>query len=114
MKNFRLLIDENLSKKLLSSLIMFPESIHVTDCGLEHKDDSDIWNYAKIEGYTILTRDIDFYNLSAYLGCPPKIIHLITPLSGQSTAYFRERLVNNTSFIISFLKSDSLCYLKIE
>lgn len=113
-KNFKILIDENLSRKLLSCLTIFPESNHVSAFALENTYDIDIWKFAKAEGYTILTRDIDFYGLSALYGCPPKVIHLLTPKTHQSTAYFRERLTRSSLAIIEFLKSEIHCYLKIE
>jgi len=113
-ENFKILIDENLSKKLLLNLMMFPESKHITTCGLEHTNDNIIWDYAKTEGFAILTRDIDFYSLSTFYGCPPKVIHLTTSSNGESTAFYRERLIRNSSSIISFLQTKGLCYLEIE
>lgn len=114
MQSVKILIDENLSWKLLASLKLFPGSTHVCLCGLENKNDREIWNYARTEQYAILTRDIDFYSLCTLLGCPPKIIHLRTPGFAQRTSFFREKLMKNESSIQTFLNSDDFCYLDIE
>lgn len=113
-KFFKILVDENLSKKLLPFLNFAPESKHVISCALEHTNDIDIWNFAKTNDYTILTRDIDFYGLSTLYGCPPKVIHLVTPKTNQSTKYFHERITSNLQVIIEFLKSEVYCYLEIK
>jgi len=38
--------------------------------------DTEIWNYAAVNGYTIITQDSDFLNLFETRGYPPKIILL--------------------------------------
>lgn len=38
--------------------------------------DREIWQYAKEEGYTIVTKDDDFHHLAHTLGHPPKVIAL--------------------------------------
>ncbi len=37
-------------------------------------NDVEIWNFAKIENFVIVTFDSDFYDISLINGCPPKII----------------------------------------
>ena len=110
----KIIVDENLSYKILTVLKGFEGSIHVNEIGLNESLDKDIWTYAKKEGFCILTRDIDFYTVSILLGCPPKIIHLLTPSQAQSTLYFKNKLENNLRTISRFLKTDDLCYLRIE
>ena len=74
----KLLVDNNLSFKLLQSLrIHFPGSQHVSDVMDNHSDDIRVWNHAKSNGFIILTKDNDFDERSQLEGCPPKIIHLI-------------------------------------
>jgi predicted nuclease of predicted toxin-antitoxin system len=73
----KLLLDENLSPKLASSLAaVFPGSRHVEDCGLGAADDEDIWAFAKENGFVIASKDSDFYDRSALYGSPPKVIWL--------------------------------------
>jgi predicted nuclease of predicted toxin-antitoxin system len=64
----KLLIDENLSRKLIARLSdLFPGSIHVTDVALEESPDAAVWEYAKVKGFTILTADADFFELATML-----------------------------------------------
>ena len=50
----KLLIDQNLSPRLVNSLSdIFPESTHVYEIGLGEADDSEVWEYANQNNYTI-------------------------------------------------------------
>ncbi|MBX2897861.1 MAG: DUF5615 family PIN-like protein [Cyclobacteriaceae bacterium] len=72
----KLLLDENVSFRILNSLLsIFPESAHVSKDG-SIKSDVEIFQYAKRNGFTILTFDEDFYDLQLIKGFPPKIIWL--------------------------------------
>ena len=73
----KLLFDENLSPHLADVLgDLFPGSGHVHPLGLGNSDDSAIWEYAKANGFTIVSKDSDFEERSVLLGTPPKIILL--------------------------------------
>lgn len=73
----KLLFDQNLSPKLVARLTdLFPSSSHVQTAGLDCADDNQIWEYARRNGYAIVTKDEDYYNLSILRGCPPKVIWL--------------------------------------
>jgi len=73
----KLLIDENLSRKLIARLSdLFPDSIHVADVALAESPDAAVWEYAKVNGFTILTADADFFELATTLGPPPKVLWL--------------------------------------
>jgi predicted nuclease of predicted toxin-antitoxin system len=75
----KLLLDENLSKRIIPHLEdHYPESSQVTLIGLERAMDHEIWEYAKLNDFVIVTRDSDYYDLSLVLGAPPKIIWLQT------------------------------------
>jgi predicted nuclease of predicted toxin-antitoxin system len=39
----------------------FSESMHIRDCGLKGFPDGDIWEYARNNGFTIVSKDSDFY-----------------------------------------------------
>ena len=72
-----LLLDENLSPRLRPRLVaLFPGLIHVRDVGLKQASDEVIWNWAKTNGYTIVTTDADFAALNEGRGWPPKVVHL--------------------------------------
>ena len=67
----KLLFDENLSPRLVGQLSdVFPNSGHVADLGLATACDSEIWEFAKIQGFTIVTKDDDFENLALVFGAP--------------------------------------------
>jgi predicted nuclease of predicted toxin-antitoxin system len=52
----------------------FPDSVHVKDLGMEQTDDRLIWEYAKQNGFIIISKDTDFYQRSLLFGHPPKLI----------------------------------------
>ena len=73
----RLLFDQNLSPRLPRLLHdIFPDSIHVREVALHEPDDSLVWDYAKENGYLIVSKDTDFQQRSLLLGAPPKFIWL--------------------------------------
>ena len=63
---------------------LFPGSSHVATLGLATAFDAAIWDVAKQDGYTLLTKDADFSELILLLGFPPKVIWL--QLGNCSTA----------------------------
>jgi predicted nuclease of predicted toxin-antitoxin system len=75
----KLLVDENLSARLVRDLDdLFPDSSHVDSLGLGSTADALILEYAQTHGFTFLTKDKDFANLSIAWGAPPKVILLQT------------------------------------
>ena len=84
----RLLLDENLSEKLLPLLIeQFPESSHVRLIGLGGASDTAIWEWAKNHLMLLVTKDEDFLDLSVARGFPPKVVCLaIGNASNAATA----------------------------
>ncbi len=55
---------------------LFPGSSQVRLIGLDEADDRGIWEYARSNGFTIVSHDSDFANLSALFGALPKVIWL--------------------------------------
>mgnify|MGYP001614420471 FL=1 len=74
----KLLFDANLSPKLVSRLAkLFPGSVHVFDTGLaQFTSDETIWEYARNNGFVIVTADSDFVELADQRGAPPKVVRL--------------------------------------
>ena len=73
----KLLFDENLSPKLPQLAgADFPASEHVRELGLKGQTDAEIWDYAKVHGFTIISKDKDFYQRALLYGPPPKFIWL--------------------------------------
>lgn len=72
-----LLFDQNLSYKLTTRLAdVFPDSCHVQFHGLEEKTDTEIWEFARMNNFCIVTQDADFAERSRLYGSPPKVIWL--------------------------------------
>ena len=73
----KLLFDENLSPRLVSLLAdVYPGSTHVHDLGMDEAQDVEIWSFAAAEGYTIVSKDWDYHQLSFRFGHPPRVILL--------------------------------------
>lgn len=73
----KLLLDENLSRRLAARLSdLFPSSSHVASENLLMAPDAAVWEYARSRGFAIVTADADFYELAITHGAPPKIIWL--------------------------------------
>jgi predicted nuclease of predicted toxin-antitoxin system len=73
----KLLFDENLSPKLPHLVgTTYPDSRHVRELGLKGQTDEAIWNYAKVNGFTLVSKDKDFYQRALLYGAPPKFIWL--------------------------------------
>lgn len=53
---------------------LFPHSNHVYHLGLDQVEDRQIWQYAKANDFTIITRDSDYNELLILLGFPPKVV----------------------------------------
>lgn len=83
----KLLIDENLSdKQVARPQDRYPGTQHVKELRLQTASDMAIWELARSEGFTILTQDDDFVELSALHGTPPKVIHLA--MGNHTTAHW--------------------------
>ena len=73
----KLLFDQNLSPNLsarLADLVL--QSAHVRDVGLSQAEDPEVWSYAAANGFTIVSKDSDFVQMSLLRGSPPKVIRL--------------------------------------
>ncbi|MCF8308599.1 MAG: DUF5615 family PIN-like protein [Bacteroidales bacterium] len=101
----RLLFDQNISFRITKKLLdIFPDCAHVSDCGLMDCDDSDIWEYARKNRYSIVTFDSDFYDISVINGHPPKIIWLRT--GNLTTTEIVKLFTNKKDAIQTFLVSE--------
>ena len=102
----KLLLDQNISKRLVPLLeINFPGSIHVVQLELETALDEKIWDYARENGFTILTQDSDFSERIALYGHPPKVIWL--RLGNVSTRHVEEALQREVELIRVFESDDA-------
>ena len=87
----KLLLDQNISYRVLIKINQsFPNSAQLKRLGLESTPDIEIWKYAKSNGFTIVTFDADFSEISSLKGHPPKIIWL--RFGNNTTNFIAERL----------------------
>ncbi len=71
----RLLFDQNVSWRLVDALgHVYPGSTHVRTVGLASADDATVWEYARANGFTIVTKDAEFHQRSFLFGAPPKVV----------------------------------------
>jgi predicted nuclease of predicted toxin-antitoxin system len=71
----KLPFDENLSPFLASQLAdLYPGSLHVRDCGLKRGSDLGVWEYARENGFTIVSKDSDFDYIRLKPGHGAKVI----------------------------------------
>lgn len=105
----KLLLDENLSLKLVRYLApAFPDSVHVRDVQLDARQDSTLWQWARANGFTILTQDDDFFLLAQLRGQPPKVICL--RFGNQGVRDMAEQLQRQQRLIAEFIsESEASC-----
>lgn len=108
----KLLFDQNLSPRLPRKLAdIYPDSVHVREIGLRDADDPDIWEYAKANGFAIVSKDSDFQQRSLLKGSPPKFIWLRV---GNCTVTRTEDLLRSYSAAIhTFNLDDSKSHLML-
>jgi predicted nuclease of predicted toxin-antitoxin system len=100
----KLLFDQNISFRICNYLTNNQfDCFQVRTLGLENKSDIDIWKYAKIHDFIIVTFDFDFINFSNLYGHPPKVIWL--KIGNSSTKYIADYLNSKTELIHDFSNS---------
>jgi predicted nuclease of predicted toxin-antitoxin system len=108
----KLLFDQNLSFKLCQTVAdLFPESNHVRHLGLSEVSDRVLWDYAKANGFTIMSQDVDFAELAALLGSPPQVIWLRA--GNQPTAAISTLIRRHADLIVAFANDGDTACLEI-
>ena len=109
----RLLLDENLSERLLVMLAeSFPDSAHVREIGLAGASDVALWRVATERDLTLVTRDADFVALSVVRGAPPKVIWLNTGNAG--TVQTASLLISSAAVIAEFVADSESAFLALS
>lgn len=73
----KLLLDENISQRLVALLLpAFPDCTHIELVLERGGSDTGIWEYARVNGLLIVSKDNDFRQRAFVLGPPPKVIWL--------------------------------------
>ena len=108
----KLLFDQNLSFKLAKKLDdVFPGSSQMKLLGMEEADDPEIWNYARQNGFTLATKDVDYYERGTLLGHPPKVIWL--RCGNQPTSHIERLIRSHLDRIHEFEKDETAGCLEI-
>jgi predicted nuclease of predicted toxin-antitoxin system len=101
----KLLLDENLSDRVVYKIRdLYPDSEHVKTLGLINTDDALIWQYAKVNGFVIVSKDADFHQRSLVYGHPPKFIYL--RIGNSPTSKITQILRDNFEIINEFVDSE--------
>ena len=108
----KLFLDQNLSHRLIKQLeAYFPDSTQVSLLGMGQSDDKTIWEYAKANGYSIVTLDADFNEYSLILDGPPLIIWL--RFGNQRKRIVLEKLLQHKTLIENALATDDVWCVEI-
>lgn len=102
----KLLLDENLSDRIIHRIVdLYPNSEHVKTLGLTNTDDAVIWEYAKTNGFVIVSKNSDFHQRSLLYGHPPKFIYL--RIGNSPTSKIIQILRDNLDTIVQFESSET-------
>jgi predicted nuclease of predicted toxin-antitoxin system len=102
----KLLFDQNLSPGLVKRLAdLYPDSTHVYHIGIDRVADKELRDYARREGFVIVTKDSDFSDLCILLGFPPKVIWI---RRGNCSTATIESILRNHSEDVESLRQDEV------
>lgn len=84
----RLLLDENLSWRLVEGLRpAFPGTCHAEELGLHGANDIALWETARRGGFMLVSKDDDFRQLCLLRGAPPKVLVLAIGNGGNAVVH---------------------------
>jgi predicted nuclease of predicted toxin-antitoxin system len=107
----KLLFDQHLASILVPRLAdLFPDSAQVKNLGMATADDRLIWDYARQNGFTIVSKDSDFQQLSLLYGAPPKVVWLKV---GNCPTSLIEKLIRDNSVTLHTFEVDPVQSLLI-
>jgi predicted nuclease of predicted toxin-antitoxin system len=108
----RLLLDENLSERLIPALApRFADTLHVRVLGLGGAADTRLWEVAAREQCLLVTKDEDFVQLSVLRGPPPKVLWLNVGNAG--TPVITRLVLQNAEAIEAFVAHPELAFLAL-
>jgi len=109
----KLLLDENVSDRIVQHIVhLFPGSAHLKTVGLQEADDSVVWAWSKEHGYTIVSKDTDFFQRAIVFGFPPKFIWL--RIGNCPTRLITTLLRSRSEVIRLFIESETESVLVLE
>ena len=111
----KILLDQNISFRVVGLLIASFEKVdHVKMIGLTDASDKEIWDYALLNNYTIITFDSDFIEIATLRGTPPKIVWL--RFGNSSNLKIANKLLLNAEAIKGFISDNDsgIGFLEID
>ncbi len=81
-------------------------------CGLDRANDEIVWNFARENGFTIVSKDSDFHQRSFLYGYPPKVVWLRLP--NCSTEKIEAVLKESSSILRRFSEDSEHAFLVIS
>ncbi|MGH2758329.1 MAG: DUF5615 family PIN-like protein [Actinomycetota bacterium] len=106
----RLLFDGNLSHKLVERLAdVYPESVHVSELGMQRAGDRAVFDYAVENLFVIVSKDEDLHQLAFLLGPPPKVVWV--RLGNCTTGDIELELRASTDRLAAFESDDNAAFL---
>jgi predicted nuclease of predicted toxin-antitoxin system len=107
-----LLFDQNICYKLVNRLgDLYPRSRHVREVGLGEADDLAVWNFARDNGFVIVSKDEDFHQRSFLSGAPPKVVWL--RLGNCTMQEIEDALRHHRAALVDFAAQDEAAFLVI-
>jgi predicted nuclease of predicted toxin-antitoxin system len=109
----RFLVDENLAARLVALLDPeYPGSEHVLAVLGACPSDEQIWEYARLQGLVIVTKDEDFQRFSVWRGFPPKVVWI--QLGSCSTKQVADLLRASRAHIDEFVAHPDAAFLPLR
>jgi predicted nuclease of predicted toxin-antitoxin system len=109
----KLLLDQNISRRILAALTeSWPGSSQAGLLGLDCASDLEIWEYARAQGFGIVTKDADFEELSLLKGAPPKVIWL--RLGNATNQEVQKVLLTNRVQLDDLIQRDGLDCIEVH
>ncbi len=103
--DLKLLFDENISYRIIKKIEhLYAGSQQVKRLGLLSQKDGLIWEYARRNGFVIVTHDEDYDELSLLRGVPPKVLWL--RMGNITTEDLAELLIKHYDRIRQFIGFD--------
>lgn len=80
--------------------------------GLDCASDLEIWEYARDQGFAIVTKDADFEKLSLLHGAPPKVIWL--RLGNATNQEVQKALLGSQAELNKLIQRDDLDCIEVH
>lgn len=96
----KLLLDENLSYRIVRLISAKVEVVHCSAVTLLHASDRGMWEYAAANQLLLVTKDDDFRQLAVKEGFPPKIVWL--NVGNARTTEIAQLLLNHLKHLEAF------------